>query len=49
MLVAGEKEQSAGTVSIRQHTKGDIGIKSLNEFIDGVLKLAVPGINTISL
>jgi threonyl-tRNA synthetase len=49
MLVAGEKEQSAGTVAIRQHTKGDIGIKPLQDFIDGVLKLAVPGINTVSL
>ncbi|GBU22074.1 threonyl-tRNA synthetase [Fibrobacteres bacterium R8-0-B4] len=49
MLVVGEKEQSAGTVSIRQHTKGDIGVKSLQEFIDAVLNLAVPGINTITL
>jgi len=49
MLIAGEKEQSAGTVSIRQHTRGDVGVKPLQEFIDGVLKLAVPGINTISL
>ncbi|MDR2692890.1 MAG: threonine--tRNA ligase [Chitinispirillales bacterium] len=49
MLVVGEKEQSAGTVSIRQHTKGDIGIKPIHEFIDGVLKLAVPGINNVSL
>ncbi len=49
MLVVGEKEQSAGTVSIRQHTKGDIGIKTVDEFMDGVLKLSVPGINTITL
>jgi threonyl-tRNA synthetase len=49
MLVVGEKERSAGTVSIRQHAKGDIGAKSLSEFIDGVFKLAVPGINTVSL
>jgi len=49
MLVVGEKERAAGTVAVRQHTKGDVGVKGLQEFIDGVLKLAVPGINTVSL
>jgi threonyl-tRNA synthetase len=49
MLVVGEKEQSAGTVAIRQHTKGDVGIKPLREFIDGILKLSVPGVNTVNL
>lgn len=49
MLVVGEKERAAGTVAVRQHTKGDVGVKGLQEFIDGVLKLAVPGVNTVSL
>jgi len=49
MLVVGEKERAAGTVAVRQHTKGDVGVKGLREFIDGVLKLAVPGVNTVSL
>ncbi|MDR2592856.1 MAG: threonine--tRNA ligase [Chitinispirillales bacterium] len=49
MLVVGEKERAAGTVAVRQHTKGDVGVKELREFIDGVLKLAVPGVNTVSL
>jgi threonyl-tRNA synthetase len=49
MLVVGEKERAAGTVAVRQHTKGDVGVKGLQEFIDAVLKLAVPGVNTVSL
>jgi threonyl-tRNA synthetase len=36
MLVVGEKEQSAGAVSVRKHKKGDIGILSLSEFIDKI-------------
>jgi threonyl-tRNA synthetase len=49
MLVVGEKERAAGTVAVRQHTKGDVGVKGLQEFIDAVLKLATPGVNTVSL
>ncbi|MDR2577577.1 MAG: threonine--tRNA ligase [Chitinispirillales bacterium] len=45
MLVVGEKERDAGTVSVRQHTKGDIGAKGLGEFIDEVIKMSVPGMN----
>lgn len=37
MLIVGEKEKEAETVSVRQHKVGDIGSKSLNEFIDGIL------------
>jgi threonyl-tRNA synthetase len=49
MLVVGKNEQEAGTVSVRQHSKGDLGAKSLHEFIDGVLKLSAPGVNVVSL
>ena len=38
MLVVGEKEKSNHTVSIRQHKKGDIGAKSLNDFIQKIAK-----------
>ncbi len=34
MLICGEKEEKSGTVSIRQHTKGDIGSFKLNELSD---------------
>jgi threonyl-tRNA synthetase len=33
MLILGEKEQSGGNVSVRQHKKGDLGSLSLSEFI----------------
>ncbi len=36
MLILGEKEQSAGNISIRQHKKGDLGSLSLSEFIDNI-------------
>ena len=32
MLVVGEKERAAGTVSVRQHKKGDLGAMSVGEF-----------------
>lgn len=38
MLVVGEKEKSNHTVSIRQHKKGDIGAKPLNDFIQKIAK-----------
>ena len=34
MLICGEKEEKAGTVSVRQHTKGDIGSFELSELSD---------------
>jgi threonyl-tRNA synthetase len=36
MLIIGEKEISSGTVSIRQHKKGDIGSTSLADFINKI-------------
>lgn len=33
MLIVGEKEENENTVSIREHTKGDKGTKSINDFI----------------
>jgi threonyl-tRNA synthetase len=38
MLVLGEKERSAGTVAVRQHKKGDLGTRTPEEFLGGLLK-----------
>jgi threonyl-tRNA synthetase len=34
MLVIGEKERAAGTVSVRQHKKGDLGARTVEAFRD---------------
>lgn len=36
MLIIGEKEETAGNISVRQHRKGDLGSFTLNNFIDKV-------------
>jgi threonyl-tRNA synthetase len=36
MMILGEKEQTAGNISVRQHKKGDIGALSLSEFISKI-------------
>ncbi len=36
MLVIGEKEKVSGSVSVRRHTKGDLGSIPLNEFISTI-------------
>ena len=36
MLVIGEKEKENGTVSVRKHKEGDIGVMALNEFMEKV-------------
>ncbi len=36
MLVVGEKEKEAGTVSVRRHKEGDKGALSLSEFINNI-------------
>ena len=33
MLIVGEKEENDGTVSVRRHGDGDLGVFSVNEFI----------------
>jgi threonyl-tRNA synthetase len=38
MLVIGEKEKTAGAVSVRQHKKGDIGSMPASECIDRMLR-----------
>ena len=38
MLVVGEKERSAHTVSVRQHKKGDLGAMSVEEFRGKIAK-----------
>jgi threonyl-tRNA synthetase len=39
MLVVGEKEKASGTVSVRQHKKGDLGAKVREEFLARMLEL----------
>ncbi len=36
MLILGEKEQTAGNISIREHKKGDQGSFALSDFIDNI-------------
>jgi len=38
MLVIGEKEMQEGKVAVRRQGKGDLGVKSIDEFISGVRK-----------
>ena len=38
MLIVGGKEAEAGTVSVRQQTKGDLGPRPLAEFISDLRK-----------
>jgi threonyl-tRNA synthetase len=42
-IIAGLKEVENGTVSVRQHGKGDIGAKSINELIEMFVNLNKPG------
>jgi threonyl-tRNA synthetase len=36
MLVVGDKERENGSVSVRKHKEGDIGVMGLNEFVEKV-------------
>ncbi len=36
MLIVGEKERTSGTVSVRRHGKGDLGVSDLESFISKV-------------
>jgi threonyl-tRNA synthetase len=36
MLIVGEKEREAKSVSVRKHKDGDQGALSLSEFIDNI-------------
>lgn len=38
MLVVGEKEMQEGKVAIRRQGKGDLGVKSIDEFIPEIKK-----------
>ena len=38
MLIVGEKESSSGSVSVRRHTEGDLGSRTLDAFIEGILE-----------
>ena len=43
MAVVGEKEQEAGTVSVRQHGKGDLGSRTVTEFLEYLVAANKPG------
>ncbi len=43
MAIAGEKEQETATVSLRRHTKGDLGAVSIDEFISELARLSAAG------
>jgi threonyl-tRNA synthetase len=38
MLVVGEKEEMTGTVSVRKHGEGDLGVLSLEDFIKKIIE-----------
>jgi threonyl-tRNA synthetase len=42
MAIVGEKELLSGTVSVRQHGKGDQGSKTIDEFKDELIKINKP-------
>jgi threonyl-tRNA synthetase len=42
-IIAGQKEVENGTVSVRQHGKGDIGVKSIDELVAMFINLNKPG------
>jgi len=39
MVILGDKEMESGKVSVRQRSKGDLGSRSLQEFIDELQQL----------
>jgi len=39
MLVVGDREVTAGTVSVRHRTEGDQGVRTLEEFLETVRRL----------
>lgn len=42
-LVIGRKEEETNSVSVREHTKGDIGVKTIDEIIELFTQLNEPG------
>jgi len=38
ILIIGEKEEDTNTVSLRRHTKGDLGSQEINAVIDMIKK-----------
>ena len=38
MLVVGEKEKQSNTVSVRRHKKGDLGVNTIDEFLQAIVK-----------
>jgi threonyl-tRNA synthetase len=39
MLVLGDREMEQGTVAVRERSKGDIGVRSINDFVEMARKL----------
>jgi threonyl-tRNA synthetase len=39
MLVLGDREMEQGAVAVRERTKGDIGVMSVNDFVEMARKL----------
>jgi threonyl-tRNA synthetase len=39
MLVLGDREMEQGMVAVRERTKGDIGVMSINDFVEMARKL----------
>ncbi|MDR0307453.1 MAG: threonine--tRNA ligase [Chitinispirillales bacterium] len=48
MLIVGEKEREAGNVSVRQHSKGDLGSHSFEEVKKEFLRLSAAGMNDMN-
>ena len=38
MLIVGEKEEDSNSVSVRKHGEGDLGVMSISEFAEHILK-----------
>lgn len=43
-IIVGQKEMDSETASVRQHTKGDLGVKSIDELMELFERLNVPGV-----
>ena len=39
MLVLGEKEAAAGTITVRSRDNGDLGTANLDSFVEEILKM----------
>ena len=42
-MVVGEKEQSAGTVNVRSHSRGELGAMTVDAFLGSIEEERKPG------